>query len=324
METAEILTVDDEEPIRIGLKRLLEGQGYRVELAATAEEALRILAARDFDLVLTDIQMPGMDGLELLRQIKSRSPQTPVVILTAHALAENVIHALRAGANDFIPKPYKPDELLMIVGREAERGYKTRRQTPALSQAPAVVGLQLTPAQLGEIDAILSELRAEASARCVLMVESTGHVIDAKGAIEELNISALAALVAGDFAAASGIASLLGEQEPFHLNYHEGSRFSVYSAHLTPDLFLLVVFGQEAKSGMVLYATRQVLPQLKSIVERVPAQASAAPADHAEPLKEQLFSLDQILESDLLGDSALDALEEQFKKMWQQPDSKIN
>lgn len=321
MTAAEILVVDDDEFIRRGLKRLLENKGYQVELAGTAEGALALLSELSFDLVLSDIQMPGIDGLELLRQIKSRSPHMPVVMITAHAVSEYVIQALRAGANDFVPKPYQPDELLMIVEREAARGQKARQAVATPAQAPAVVGRQISAAQLDEIDSILAELRVEASARCVLLVEGTGHIIAAKGAIDDLNISALAALVAGDFAATSGIASLIGEGESFRLNYHEGSRFSVYSAHLTTDVFMLVVFGQDVKSGMVLYITRQALPRLQVILEQVPVllsgnQAAVSSQVAGEPLQEQFFSLDQILESDLLSDDALGSLEEQFKKMW--------
>jgi len=324
MTAAEILVVDDDETIRIGLKRLLESRGYQVALAPTAEYALEILKGRSFDLVLTDLQMPGIDGLELLRQIKSRSEQTPVVMITAHAVAEYVIQALRSGASDFVPKPYQPAELLLIVAREAARGQSARQaasQPPA--EAPSVLGRQISPAQMDEIDAILAELRVEAAARCILLVEGTGHIIDAKGAIDDLNISALAALVAGDFAATSGIASLIGEGDAFRLNYHEGSHFSIYTAHLTPDLFLLVVFGQEVKSGMVLYVTRQALPRLREIIQQtslVPLDTTvASPGEEVEhtPLQEQLYSLDQILESDLLKSDALDSLEEQFRQMWQ-------
>ena len=328
MAAAEILVVDDDEIIRRGLKRLLDNNGYQVELAGSAEQALSILNQRAFDLVLTDLQMPGINGLELLREIKARTAHTPVVMITAHAVAEYVIQALRSGASDFVPKPYKTDELLSIVEREAARGQAARlaamAETPA---APAVLGRQITPSQMDEIDSILAELRIEASARCVLLVEGTGHIIDAKGAIDDLNISAIAALIAGDFAATSGIATLIGEGEAFRLNYHEGSRFSIYSAHLTPDLFLLVIFGQDVKSGMVLYVTRQAIPRLQAIVQQIPSSSPVEPAaaeiggeilalGQGEILQEQLFSLDQILDSDLLNSEALDSLEEQFKKMW--------
>lgn len=327
MGKANILVVDDDPAIREGLRRILTARQYDVDTASTAEEALLILPEKPFDLVLTDLQMPGMDGLTLLDEIKRRSPQTPVVMITAHAMTDIVIQALRRGVSDFVTKPYKPDELLIIVEREAGR----RKQAEAAavpSAAPPVLGRQLTPRQLDEIDALMAELRVETGARCVLMVEGTGHVIDAKGIIEDLNVSALAALVAGDLAATAGIASIIGEGAAFRLNYHEGERYSVYSAHLTPDVFLLIVVGQEVKSGMVLYATRHTLPRLKEILEQspvapLPAMAAAPAAPQYAPAEAELtaepgelFTLDQVLSAGLLGDDALASLDEQFKSLW--------
>lgn len=323
---ATILVVDDDVSVRDSLKRILGRQGYGVELAATAEEALIMLPEKSFDLVLVDYQMPGMDGLELLSEIKRRSPSTPVVMVTAHQAADTVIQALRRGANDYIVKPYKPDELLSITDRETSRHRQAALPAEAPA-APAVLGRQIAPDQLDEIDRILAELRAETAARCILMVEATGHVISAKGVIEDINVSALAALVAGDFSATAGIASLIGEGEAFRLNYHEGERYNAYISNLATDVFLLIIFGRDVKPGMVLYAAKRALPGLKDIVERaaagpLPAAALApfpppAPGEAAPPGEPgELFSFDQIMGSGLLGEDALSALDEQFKSLW--------
>jgi len=311
---ATILVVDDDESVRRSLQRILTRAGYEVEAVQTAEDALERLAGRSFDLVLTDLQMPGMNGLQLLAEIKQLAPQLPVVMITGHADADVVIQALRHGVSDFMPKPYQPEELLTIVARESGR----HKPASVVESAPAVFSRQLSPAQLDEIDRILAELRAEAAARCVLLVEGSGYVVDAKGVIEDINVAALAALMAGDFAATSGIASLIGEGEAFRLNYHEGSRYSVYSANLASDLFLLVVFGQDVRSGMVLYATRQILPQLTAIIEQsVPLSAGETGQAGEAGQNEHLFSLDEIMQSGLLGDQALDAFDEHFKTLWQ-------
>ncbi len=326
MAKANVLVVDDDPAIRDSLRRILTAQQYEVDTAGTAEEALMALPEKPFDVVLTDLQMPGMDGLTLLDEIKRRSPETPVVMITAHAMTDVVIQALRRGVSDFVTKPYKPDELLIIVEREAGRRKQLQAAAPAV--APPALGRQLSPRQLDEIDSLMAELRVETGARCVLMVEGSGHVIDAKGVIEDLNVSALAALVAGDLAATAGIASLIGEGTAFRLNYHEGERYSVYLAHLTPDVFLLIVVSQEVKSGMVLYATRHTIPRLKGILEQAPVASAPvitpapAAADYAPSEAEltagpdELFTLDQVLSSGLLDDDALTALDEQFKSLW--------
>jgi CheY-like chemotaxis protein len=341
-ELAAVLVVDDDEVIRTGLERLLSRQGYAISTATTAEEGLAQLEQQHYDLVLTDFQMPGMDGLELLGRIKQASPDTPVIMITGHAETDTVIQALRRGVSDFVTKPYEPPELLNIVKREVAKAI-ARRPTAAPVGPAAVLGLQLSAAQLDEIDGMLAELRAETSARCVVVIEGNGYVISAKGVIEDINLSALAALMAGNAAATSGIASLIGEGSAFNLNYHEGSRYSIYSASLSRDLFLLVVFGQDVKSGMVLYVTKQTLPRLRAIAEEAeraqptplarasitdasgqpePALAAtalgAAPAEAGLALPEEgkLFSFDELMTSGLLDDTALKSLDDEFKKIW--------
>jgi len=352
MKEDTILVVDDDPIIRESLQRLFTRRGYAVESAPTAEEALVLLGRAPFDLVLTDLQMPGIDGLALLTRIKERSPQTPVVMITAHASTETVIQALRSGVNDFVPKPYRAEELLSIVSREVARH---RQSAPA--GMDSALGRQMSKAQLDELEVLLAQLRLESGARCILLVEGNGYVISTKGYIEDLNISALAALVAGDFAAAAGIATLLGEEGSFRLNYHEGERFSAYSAQVSADIFLLIVFGQDTKLGAVLHFARQVLPQMRDIVERSPAarppqpptaeeagpaamitleqeaapiagaelpapafDAEAAAAAAAEPAgfasEERLYTFEEIMASGLLDPDALSALDEQLATLW--------
>ncbi|MCX7680866.1 MAG: response regulator [Anaerolineae bacterium] len=315
-----ILVVDDDPTLRAGLKRILGSRGYAVETAGTAEEALVMLAHGPFDLVLTDLQMPGMDGMALLGEIKRRLPHTPVVMITAYGSMETVIQALRGGVSDFVTKPFRPDELVNIVEREIAR------QARKPVTAPPVVGLQLSVPQLEEISNLLAGLRAEIAARCVLLIEGTGHLIDAKGIIEDLNVAALATLVAGDFAATAGIASLIGEEDAFRLNYHEGERYSVYSAQVAPQVFLVIIFGPEIKLGSVLYYSKSTLARLREII----AEAPPAPPAPVAPVQEQaaavvmeeshapeaVYSLEEILQSGLLGDAALKALEAQLANLW--------
>ena len=106
-----ILVVDDE-PINTRLlKFLLSDEGYEVMTAASADEALDVLNNDDFDLLLLDIMMPGMDGLELCRQIRSRS-QTPIIFVTSRGEVKDKVIGLRAGGDDYISKPFDPNEVL--------------------------------------------------------------------------------------------------------------------------------------------------------------------------------------------------------------------
>ncbi len=308
-----VLVVDDDPVVRESLQRLLGKRGYAVETAGTAEEALLLLGQKLFALVITDWQMPGMDGLALLRRIKERLPHTPVVMITAYGSTETVIQALRSGVSDFVLKPYRPEELLQIVEREVARH---RQAVPAgLSSG---IGARLSREQLDELDILLAQLRLEVGARCVLLVEGNGYVIATKGYIEDLNISALAALVAGDFAAASGIAALLGEDGSFRLNYHEGERYSAYSAQVTPEVFLVIIFGPDTRLGVVLHFARQALPQLREVIARMekPPQADFSETPSPPEERGRLYTLEEIRRSGLLEADVLATLDAQFGRLW--------
>ncbi len=107
-----ILIVDDEEIIRESLSFILTKEGYRVREAANGRIALEILREDSVDLVLTDLEMPEMKGIELLEQVTRFSPETLVVIITAYGSIDTAIAALRKGAVDYILKPVEFDELL--------------------------------------------------------------------------------------------------------------------------------------------------------------------------------------------------------------------
>ncbi|HWP35015.1 MAG TPA: response regulator, partial [Thermodesulfobacteriota bacterium] len=111
---ARILIVDDEPGVRESLRMVLKGE-HDVRTAADAPAALARLAEGPVDLVLLDILMPGMDGLELLRAIRQRHPALPVVMLTATRTIRTAVEAMRLGAFDYLTKPFDVEELLVVV-----------------------------------------------------------------------------------------------------------------------------------------------------------------------------------------------------------------
>ena len=110
-----ILVVDDELSMREFLNILLEKEGYAVTTASDATSALDQLKDQDFDLVISDIKMPGLGGLSLLERIKEMNSSTPVIMITAYASPENAVIAMKNGAFDYITKPFKVDEIIKIV-----------------------------------------------------------------------------------------------------------------------------------------------------------------------------------------------------------------
>jgi DNA-binding NtrC family response regulator len=113
----DILIVDDEPLMRLSMVDALEGIGYEVTAAATGTEGVAILGARRFDIVITDLRLPGADGLTILKVCKERSPATEVILITAHGSVDTAVGAIKLGAYDYITKPFQMDELLLIVER---------------------------------------------------------------------------------------------------------------------------------------------------------------------------------------------------------------
>jgi DNA-binding NtrC family response regulator len=116
-----ILVVDDDPDIREVLKDRLESLGYNVFAGASGVEALELLEKQNPQIVLMDIEMPEMSGLEALKEIRKRQIDITVVMITAHGTIERAVEAIRQGAYDFIPKPFEPDHIALIVQRALER-----------------------------------------------------------------------------------------------------------------------------------------------------------------------------------------------------------
>jgi two-component system response regulator AtoC len=117
----QILIVDDEESIRVSLSALLSRHGYHVTAAPGGAEALDILAEQDIDVAFVDVRMPGMDGIDLAREIVAREIQTTVIVMSAYGSVDNAIEAMKAGAYDYITKPFKTDEVILALAKAEER-----------------------------------------------------------------------------------------------------------------------------------------------------------------------------------------------------------
>jgi two-component system response regulator PilR (NtrC family) len=116
-----ILVVDDEQSMREFLDIMLKKEGYKVSLASNGEEVLRLIEKDIFDLVLLDIRMPKMDGIAVLKKIKASSPETVVIMITAYASADTAIKAMKEGAYDYITKPFKVEEIKLIIKNALEK-----------------------------------------------------------------------------------------------------------------------------------------------------------------------------------------------------------
>lgn len=134
-----VLIVDDDDLVRETLQFVLEDGGYLVYAASSGAEALRILERQPIDIVLSDIFMPGMNGFDLLRQIRERAPDIPVILITGYGNIEMAREALKQGATDFITKPYNIHEIPIMIERNLVRhsmlADQTRRYEDAVQQS---------------------------------------------------------------------------------------------------------------------------------------------------------------------------------------------
>ncbi len=121
MKSKSILIVDDEKNIRLTLSQALEVFDVDIETAASGEKALEKLNEKEFGLVLLDLRLPGMDGMEVLRRLREIRPDIRVIMITAHGTVESAVEAMKLGACDFLQKPFIPDEIRNLVSRVVDR-----------------------------------------------------------------------------------------------------------------------------------------------------------------------------------------------------------
>ncbi|MBN1478043.1 sigma-54-dependent Fis family transcriptional regulator [Candidatus Sumerlaeota bacterium] len=175
MSVESILIVDDEEKLARILQRSLQGAGLDAEAVTDAPQALEALDRRPFDVVLTDLKMPGMDGIELLERVRRQSPSTDVVMMTAYASTETAIEAMKKGAYDYLIKPFPVDELMLLLNRLGETRGLRRENTMLREEVSGRVRLDNVIAASGAMQAVLTQVRKVArSAASVLLRGESG------------------------------------------------------------------------------------------------------------------------------------------------------
>lgn len=178
-----ILIVDDEDSVRDSLLNWFIEDGYDVESAENAKKALQLLETRDFNIILADVKMPGMDGLELHRRIKALNKESIVIIMTAFASVETAVQALKDGAYDYVTKPFDPDDLSHLI-RNAASQIALRNENEALKKR--VTTLEEVDDLIGQSEAIRLVLEqvesvAQSSSSVIITGESgTGKELVAR------------------------------------------------------------------------------------------------------------------------------------------------
>ena len=193
-----VLIVDDEESMRHLLSLILRDRGYEVRAVSSGEDALKELRARDYDLVLSDVRMPGMDGLALLREALRLQPELTFIVMSAYGSHDTAVEAMKAGAYDYIGKPFKPDDVVLVLRKAEERqrlSRENRRLRAELAQEYRFENIVGTSEALRDV---LRQVRKVAPLKTTVLLtgeSGTGKELVAR-ALHELSPRAAAPFVA--------------------------------------------------------------------------------------------------------------------------------
>ncbi len=180
---SQLLIVDDDTAMREMLASLFRDRGYSVEEATSAAEALERADEQCFDVVLSDIRMPGKNGIEMVGELRERLPETPVVLMTAFGSIDSAVESMRAGAFDYITKPFEPDGVVLTIERALERRAleeENRRLRRALDQTSSFGDLIGESPAMREIFALIRKVANSSSSVLITGESGTGKEVIAR------------------------------------------------------------------------------------------------------------------------------------------------
>jgi CheY-like chemotaxis protein/predicted regulator of Ras-like GTPase activity (Roadblock/LC7/MglB family) len=263
-----ILIVDDETKVAFFLQESLEALGYDFEVLSvfSTEEALREVNRKRFDLLVTDQRMPGMNGLELIRQVQERYPETQFILITAYGTEDVLAQAQQLGTFRYFTKPFHIEDFVQTV-LEALQESDSRSRQP------------LSDRHVDALNGRLEELRREVGAQCVLAAVSGGALIAQAGGLTGLDVGQLLQLAADSFVTSSAMAHYLGGDHTSNLTYHEGASHDIYTANVHEDLFLVIIFDrriQASRIGIVWLYARRAIESLRRLMSLSPTDRAVA------------------------------------------------
>ncbi len=167
--TPNLLIVDDELHVRESLSHWFIEDGYEVSTASSGKEALALLGRQHFDVVITDIRMPGMDGLELQKRIHEVDPEVAIILVTAYASVSTAVQALKEGAYDYLVKPFDPEELSRVVEKACEK-VRLKEENVALKQRLAGIGHEIVAGSSAAMKRVLELVESVAPTDATVLI----------------------------------------------------------------------------------------------------------------------------------------------------------
>ena len=256
-ERKRVLIVDDEERVAFFLAETVRamGKGLSVVSVGSAEEALEQMAYRPFDLLVTDLRMPGMDGLELIRQVQHSYPQTRTILITAYGSEGVEAEVRRLRSAFYLTKPFPVGQFTQAVERALELEPLPSRSTSPLRGAMDVVRRTLTA------------LRRSTGAQCALLADPRGEVVAQVGVTEDRLLEAILPVLAEEAELNARMAPHMGEELGASLHHYEGDRYHLHAA-IVPEGFILVVLSRQPaprRLGTTWLFLRRALRELRAL-----------------------------------------------------------
>jgi CheY-like chemotaxis protein len=260
MVTRHVLIVDDEPKVGYFLRKALElsKRDCRVSTARTGEEALEILERDHVDLLVTDLRMPGVSGLDLMRWVKTRSPGTSTILITAYGNEEIKVEARRLEVYEYLTKPFNVKDFTQIVDGALK------------NLAASTPGYTIISDQTFEmVNERLERLCNETGAHCAFLADMQGQRLAEVGPVAGLDTTMLLTLLAGGFVTSAELARRFNRGRAANLLFQEGEDYDICSSNVGDNLLVALIFEkttQKGRLGMVWLYTRRAITDLLSLL----------------------------------------------------------
>lgn len=293
MGREKILIAEDESRVAQALSRALslpEGGGYLVETRESGEEALARLSETHFDLLITDLRMPGMSGMELLGKCQKISPDTARILITAFGSPQVEETAYELAVDAYLTKPFSIRDLVQTVQRTLKA--KTRVSAPQPPTTFSEEGLRA-------IRERMATLCLDAGAHGTLLFDESGKLLAESGQRGDFDTGAFLGLLGNAMAATQAVSNVLGDQRSIDLHFYEGKQYDIYTAHVSNQVFLSLLLnkqGNNSRIGMVWLYLRRAITDLRNLLANASDGSSVNEDDSAarKALEEALASADAI------------------------------
>ena len=246
-----ILVVDDYFEMLEFLRSMLEisGHDYEVLAVPSAEEGFLELQRTNFDLLITDVRLPGMSGFELIRRVRRVRPDMAVIILTAYSTAQGKKEAEELGVLRYFAKPLDTEAMLTAVhialfGEAGDDGVAEAAPVRAVANRPLSLSLR--------VQHRLDSLRTDTGASGLVLANLDGKILYRAGSKSvPIDLNQLVAVVARNIENSFGLAQALGGKVPFTIQYHAGDQYELYNANIGRDYFITMYFDVAARRGRI-------------------------------------------------------------------------